>query len=107
LILQPLVENAIKHGVLPKKEGGTIAISSRIEDGRLILVVEDDGVGTDMERIREILKYDPHRKSIGLYNVFSRLKNIYNKNVMIIESELGKGTKVTISIPIEEGAVQV
>lgn len=105
LILQPLVENAIKHGILPKKEGGRIGISSCTENNRLILVVEDDGVGADMEMIKRVLRNDPNRKSIGLNNVYSRLKNIYNENVMQVESEHGKGTRVTISIPIEEGVV--
>lgn len=106
LILQPLVENAIKHGVLPRKNGGNIEISSRIDNDRLVLEVRDDGVGADMERIGEILRGDGQRNHIGLFNVYSRLKNIYNQNILHVQSEIGKGTRVTMSIPLGEGVME-
>ena len=106
LILQPLVENAIKHGVLPRREGGTVVLASRLEEDRLVLTVRDDGVGADMDKIREILHHDANRKNIGLYNVYSRLKNIYGENVLLIESEPGRGTTVTVSLPARERGME-
>ncbi len=99
LILQPIVENSIKHGILPNKEGGTVTISGIRENENIILTVEDDGVGMDKEIIENIFKNNKKRKNIGLRNVYDRLKSIYgNSCVFNIESTVGKGTKVTIKI---------
>jgi len=99
LILQPLVENAIKHGILPKGEGGTVTIASTSADGVTYVTVADAGVGMARETAVRALEHDPDRKRIGLYNVNSRLKNIYgNDNGLIIESAPGAGTKVTLLI---------
>ena len=51
LILQPLVENAIKHGLAPKIEGGILSVSARCTDHNLLLIVEDDGIGLDSKRM--------------------------------------------------------
>jgi two-component system sensor histidine kinase LytS len=99
LILQPLVENAIKHGILPKGEGGTVTIASVAADGITYVTVADDGAGMDRETAARALEHDPDRKRIGLYNVNSRLKNIYgNDSGLIIESAPGAGTRVTMPI---------
>lgn len=99
LILQPLVENAIKHGILPKGEGGTITISSTSADGIFYVTVADDGVGMSREAAVKALEHDPDRKRIGLNNVNSRLKNIYGNNYgLIIESAPGAGTRVTLPV---------
>lgn len=101
LILQPLVENAIKHGILPLKQGGKVVISGIIEDNKLCLVVEDNGVGMPEDVVKRVLEYDPQRINIGLCNVHSRLKNIYGINHgLSITSCEGLGTKVVITIPL-------
>lgn len=99
LILQPLVENAIKHGILPKGEGGTVTIASAAADGVTYVTVSDDGVGMSRDTFARALEHDPDRRRIGLYNVNSRLKNIYGNDCgLIIESSPGAGTRVTLPI---------
>lgn len=91
LILQPLVENAIKHGLIPKAGGGTVRLSTRAEENQILVVVEDDGVGFHTE--------NPYRTgAVGLENVRFRLEHMVQGS-MIIESKPGKGTKVTITLP--------
>ena len=104
LILQPIVENAVKHGLYPKKDGGKVAISGCRQEGKVVLVVEDDGVGMEASQIEEVLKPDPKRQNIGLSNVNERLKCIYGKEFgVLIESRIGEGTRVIISLPSEGG----
>ena len=103
LILQPIVENAIKHGILPQKNGGRIIITGKVRRDRINLVVEDNGVGMTSETIKKALEADPNRKNIGLCNVHSRLQNIYGSSFGLqIESKPGKGTRVTIPIPLRK-----
>lgn len=94
LILQPIVENAIKHGLFPKTEGGTILLFTRMEGDNITITVTDDGVGFDMKA--------PHREgSVGLDNVRFRLEHMVN-GTMNIESSPGKGTTVTMVIPCRQ-----
>ncbi len=105
LILQPLVENAIKHGIFPKAEGGSVRIRV-IPCGRYYeLSVEDDGVGMSAEQLKNIFfsKKGGERASIGLGNVHKRLLSIYGPdNGLTIQSEENKGTIVSFRIPLEE-----
>lgn len=102
LILQPLVENAIRHGIYPKKKGGTVKVSARMAAGKVLLSVEDDGVGMDPAAASRVLEYDPGRKTIGLSNVNGRLKSLYSDGSGIrIETAPDRGTRVTITIPGE------
>lgn len=104
LILQPIVENAIKHGILPKSSGGTIIISCYKKNGFIVLSVEDNGVGMCDEKIKEIFSNNKKIENIGLRNVKSRLKNIYGEDCkFIIKSKVENGTKITISISIVKG----
>lgn len=91
LVLQPIVENAIKHGLLLKAEGGTIVISTQMEKNGIKIEISDDGVGFD-----EMEKANAH--SIGLRNVAFRLEHMI-KGKMEIYSKKGEGTKVDIWIP--------
>lgn len=100
LILQPLVENAIKHGVMEKIEGGNIDIRITDVGNEIELIVEDDGVGIKRECLKNILSDKKNGDSIGLINVNNRLKSKYgNKYGLKIESIEGKGTKVIMHIP--------
>lgn len=100
LILQPIVENAIKHGVLGKIEGGKVEIIAHKEESGIKLIVKDDGVGIPEEKLRSLLKKDYNRDSIGLVNVNERLKNKYGDQYGLnIKSEMDKGTRITMIIP--------
>lgn len=100
LIIQPLVENAVKHGILPKKEGGTVKVHIKNHPECIILNVEDDGVGIENEKIPLLLegKIKTTGNGIGLYNVNKRVKNINGEGVKV-NSTVGKGTSISVVIP--------
>jgi two-component system, LytTR family, sensor kinase len=97
-IFQPIVENAVKHGIMVKRTGGNIKISVKNHNKFLLLSVEDDGVGIEKEKINKILENTYAKSGIGLMNVHNRLKNIYGTGLNI-DSVIGKGTIVSIKIP--------
>lgn len=108
LLLQPLVENAVKHGIELSKEGGMIDISITTYEEILVIVVNDDGVGISPEKIIEIGEslnkkeniQKKIRSSIGLKNVYERLIYYYGENAKLdIESADGEYTEVTVIIP--------
>lgn len=101
LILQPIVENAIIHGVLPKIEGGKVTVSIKVEGDEALFNIKDNGVGMDLNKT-EIDKYVQNKTSVGLKNIDSRLKKLYGKG-LIIKSERNIGTSVSWSIPIFKG----
>jgi two-component system, LytTR family, sensor kinase len=104
MLLQPLVENCIKHGLAPKVEGGSITLRSRVIKSRLVIEVEDDGVGmpSALESGRVHAPGDgPSGMGIGMANVAERLKVLYeNTAKMKIESREGGGTLVRLRLPI-------
>ncbi len=90
LILQPLVENAVKHGISPQKEGGVVRIEARRENGFFILQVADTGIGADELRLKR-------ESRVGLNNVEQRLHLYYNSAASLtIEEGTGGGTIVEI-----------
>jgi len=93
LTLQPIVENAVRHGLTTRWEGGTITISTVEINGDVIITVHDDGVGFDTKTIG--------KNSTGIRNVQSRLDAMCN-GVLEIVSEIGTGTTATIKIPIKK-----
>ncbi len=98
MLLQPLVENSIKHGLEPRISGGTITLRSRIENGRIIIEVEDDGVGIAPGRSHTsgVLK----GTGIGMKNVRERLEVLYGDDAQFdVASRPGRGTKVILVIP--------
>lgn len=110
LVLQPLVENAVFHGLEKQLDGGTVQVSVLPEsDGFIRICVEDDGCGIEPERlnaIRSTLDVQANSRGIGLSNIYQRLKLFYGPNITFeIDSEAGKGTRITVVIPdhIEEG----
>ncbi|WP_164821585.1 histidine kinase [Paenibacillus koleovorans] len=100
LVIQPLVENAIKHGIRKRKIAGTVTISvKRLERGFLI-AVEDDGVGIEDADKYKLLEYSSN-KGIGLAHINARLKAEYGTQLQIV-SQKGKGTAVRFEVPIKE-----
>ncbi|MEW9123583.1 MAG: sensor histidine kinase [Thermotaleaceae bacterium] len=102
LILQPIVENAVKHGIFNKEEGGTVRIIAREIEGYIDLYVEDDGVGIEPDRLSKLLTEIEQQERIGLINVDRRLKVKYGLEYGLeIRSRIGNGTVVKVRIPKE------
>ncbi|MCR5734836.1 MAG: sensor histidine kinase [Lachnospiraceae bacterium] len=105
ITIQPLVENAVNHGLKNKHGEKWIKISANAVDGHLCIIVEDNGVGMDTEAINRRLSENDKGltdsgKSIGIYNINARLKMVYGDEYGLrLESKLGEGTKARIEIP--------
>ncbi|MBQ0072463.1 MAG: histidine kinase [Spirochaetales bacterium] len=93
LLIQPLVENAVKHGICQKEHGGTVTISTRREKDGVYITVADTGVGFDTNAMPEDGKLH-----VGLENTMERIKNLCHGS-MLVESVLGERTTVTIFLP--------
>ncbi len=94
LLVQPLVENAVKHGIGSKLDSGRVRIIIKDHRDYISFIVEDDGVGFDNKSKHEV----DMSNGVGLANVTTRLKSIYNEDIKI-ESEIDKGTKISFKIP--------
>jgi len=106
MLLQPLVENSIKHGLSPKVEGGSIFLRSHISGSRLIIEVEDDGVGMGGDQLEESSSWSG--MGIGMANISERLQVLYgDKARMTIYSREGKGTRIRIRLPLVEATSSV
>lgn len=97
LSVQPIVENAIKHGVTKKAEGGSVTISTYEDEDNYYIKVEDDGVGFDTNAPHK----DTSRSHVGIKNITERLESIMSAEVTI-ESKIGVGTTVTVRLPKEK-----
>jgi signal transduction histidine kinase len=93
LILQPIVENAVRHGIGQKPEGGTVDIIISKRDWGVEIVVEDDGVGMDEDKLKLLITGKP--SGVGIHNVNRRLQMRYGRSLEIV-SQPNKGTKITI-----------
>ncbi len=109
LILQPLVENALKHGILPREKGGQIIINAYKEDGNLRISVRDNGVGIDQDRLSTLFSDNVlgtgfiKGSGVALKNVNARLVGIYGpESALVVESLLNQGTTVSFHIPLSE-----
>lgn len=108
LLIQPILENAIVHGIEEKLDKGHILVAARREDEELYIQIIDDGVGMTEETMSHILREDYSMKksghtSIGVVNVNRRIQMIYGKDYgLLVQSVLGAGTKITIHIPARE-----
>jgi sensor histidine kinase YesM len=99
LILQPVVENAIKHGLAPKTGPGNLTISANRCDGFVQLAVEDDGAGAAAAPLKQ------ESAGVGLKNIAERLKTLYDGRASLrVEMSPGSGSRVTILIPSGEAA---
>ncbi len=108
LVLQPLVENSIYHGIKPKGEVGLIKICVKTEDEQIILSVEDDGVGMSEEELKSIRidTIDSNSSSFGLKGTIKRLQLFYGiTDIYHIESKKRYGTKIDIIIPMLRGVL--
>jgi two-component system, LytTR family, sensor kinase len=100
LSLQPLVENAVRHGLEGKPGAGTVTIVAEDFDREAVITVEDDGVGEDPERVRLALDGDPSVDSVGLGNVDERLRSTFGDEYgLVVETAPGAGTKVIVRVP--------
>ncbi|SDH45282.1 sensor histidine kinase [Desulfosporosinus hippei] len=98
LILQPLVENAVRHGISKKTGGGTVRVKmNRIDEG-IHIEIEDDGVGIPSEKLVNLLTEEGKGQGVGLLNIHHRLLRLYGRG-LTISSEEGLGTCVRLLIP--------
>ncbi|HKR32130.1 MAG TPA: histidine kinase [Terriglobales bacterium] len=111
MMLQPIVENAIKHGLAPKIDGGSIVLRSRFQsEHRLCIDIEDNGVGmtTSNGKFGERRRFardgdetEARIDGIGMYNVAERLRVLYGTNAhMTVQSSPGVGTRISIEVPL-------
>ena len=100
LCIQPLVENAVRHGLEAAEGSGTITIQAHDRGQECVIEVEDDGAGEDPEKVRRALAGDVSIDSIGLGNVDARLRTTYGDEYgLVVETAPGAGTKVTVRVP--------
>lgn len=98
LSIQPLVENAIRHGVRKKEEFGTVVLSVREEKDGFIIEVTDDGVGIESDKLERLNRgIRDENAGVGLINVKQRIESLRGTD-FVIESELGHGTRIVITI---------
>lgn len=95
MLLQPIVENSIKHGISAKLDGGQITIRTSAVEGRLVIEVEDNGLGISEDRMAQVFV-----DGIGISNVHERLRVLYGNDFkMDIASREGAGTRIRIEVP--------
>ncbi len=100
LCLQPLVENAVQHGLRSMTEGGRITIEARDVDRECVISIEDNGAGADPERVREVLTGESGGDAVGLANVDERLRTTFGDEYgLVVETARGAGTRVVVRVP--------
>ena len=103
MVLQPLVENSVNHGIRPKETPGVVYVEGIEEDGYLKFTVEDDGVGMDEDKIRELNRENisTNEKSFGLRGTIERMRIFYESDIdYTIKSTKGRGTTIVLRIPV-------
>ncbi len=105
MIIQPIVENAVKHGIFEKAEGGEIILDVKNDILETIIIISDNGTGMSKSKLEKILIED-NKNCIGLRNVNERLKAKYGQEYELkIRSEENVGTTVLIRIPHESKVI--
>jgi two-component system sensor histidine kinase YesM len=100
LSLQPLVENAIYHGLKEKDSFGHLAIQVNAKDEDIYIIIKDNGCGMNQATTRKLLQPNEKREHFGIYNVFHRIQLFFGDHYgLSIKSTINKGTQVTIHIP--------
>ncbi len=104
LTLQPLVENAVNHGIHPKVGPGTVHITAKLFNGEMLFIIKDDGVGISIDRMPKVLlPWFGSGNGVGLSNVHERLKILFGEDYGLrIVSEVQKGTSIYIRVPLSE-----
>ncbi len=109
LALQPLVENAVRHGLASKPNGGTITITAENAGAECVIIVEDDGIGMDPERLPEDLD-DAHLSGahVGLGNVDDRMRSTFGDDFgLVVDTAPGAGMKITLRVPKFRAGIRV
>lgn len=109
LALQPLVENAVRHGLAGKVEGGTVTLTAEDSASECLITVEDNGVGMDPQALREDNR-DAHLSGahVGLGNVDDRMRSAFGPDYgLVVETERGAGTKISLRVPKFRAGVRV
>ncbi|MED4586752.1 transporter substrate-binding domain-containing protein [Brevibacillus choshinensis] len=106
LMIQPLVENAIRHGVVKKAQGGTVRLSVQTKGESIEVTVKDDGVGMSEQKIKEILSRKKAVLGVGIANINQRLGHFADKK-LTIESKEEQGTIVTFYFPLSESPTSI
>ncbi|WP_059044271.1 ATP-binding protein [Paenibacillus rubinfantis] len=105
LVLQPLVENAIRHGVMSKLQGGMVKLAAKeLPDTGVYFYVMDDGVGIREDKLEELRGRDTNRKGVGLWNISQRLRLLYGEDLQIASTP-GQGTTISFLIPAVRSSV--
>jgi len=108
LLIQPLVENSVRHGLQAKEAGGTVRVTARREDGHLRVEVTDDGLGMDAAAIRRILSpsaMESMREGVGARNSNQRLVQLFGQDyAMAIVSAPGRGCRISFRVPPADSA---
>jgi len=100
LSVQPLVENAVRHGLESRAGDGTITMTAMDAGPECLITIEDDGAGVDPEIVRAALAGQNPSASVGLANVDERMRTVYgNEYGIVVETAPGHGTKVTLRVP--------
>jgi sensor histidine kinase YesM len=100
LSIQPLVENALRHGILGKLEGGVLTLRVARKPDGVLVEIEDDGVGMLPELVDRLLD-TRGKQGVGLANIHKRLLSLYGKGLSI-DSEPGRGTRISFTVPDPE-----
>lgn len=98
LLIQPLVENSIRHGISSRKNGGKVKLDITIKETQLLITIADNGIGMSKENIEQILNETGRENGVGLQNIIKRIKK-YNGASISIKSEENKGTAITVVFP--------